>query len=175
MDSSAGVPIRRRTVLFTFEDIWAAGGAGLVGGAVMGALAMAIGASYGGDIDLWTPVKQVAGAFYGPGVAMRGFEAGPVILGTLVHFAVAAGLGVVFAILYRRILGLPFQLGLPILMGAIYGLAIWGVAHIVLPTLNPVMAASEKPAFVLGHIAYGVTLGVAYARLHPHTPAGDRD
>jgi hypothetical protein len=40
-----------------------------------------------------------------------------------------------------------------------------------LPLVNPLMADADKPAFVLGHVAYGVAVGLVYPVLHPHTPS----
>jgi hypothetical protein len=172
MDAPGSVPIKHRTELFTTADLRLGALAGLAGGLVMGLLAMLIATLYGQELDLWVPIKQVAATAYGEVAMDPGFALGPVVIGTLIHFLVAAILGVLFAVIYRRILRLPFQLGLPFLVGGIYGLAIWGIAHLLLPSLNPVMAEADKPAFVLGHIAFGVTIGVVYAQLHLRAAGG---
>lgn len=173
IDAEGGMAIERRTVLFAAADLRFGALAGLAGGAVMGVLAMITGALYGGDLDMWAPIKQVAAAAYGVTAMAPGFALGPVIVGTLIHFIVAAIFGLLFALLYRRVMGLPFRLGLPFLVGGVYGLAVWGLAYLVLPHVNPIMAGSEKPAFVLGHIAYGVMVGVVYAQLHLRAARAD--
>ncbi len=168
---TTSAPLERHTRLFSAGDLWAGAAAGLIGGMAMGLLTFFVSGLYADTIDVWAPVKYIAGVIYPEAiVAQPGFDLGPVLAGTLIQFTVAALLGVVFALLYRRVLKLPFALGLPALMGGVYGLALWGLTHFLLPWLNPIMAATDKPAFLLVHLVYGVVLGVAYQALHPKLP-----
>jgi len=168
---STSVPFERRTRLWSSGDLWAGLSAGLIGGLAMGAFAFLIAGFYATDIDVWSPVKHIAGIVYPAEVVDRpGFEWGPVVVGTLIQFGTAGVLGALFAVIYRRLLQLPFAMGLPFLMGGVYGLGLWALTFIFLPRLNPVMAAADKPAFLLAHALYGIVLGVAYAALHPKLP-----
>jgi len=169
--TTSSMPLERRTRLFSSGDIAAGALAGLAGGLAMGVLAFFIAGNYAADIDIWAPVKHIAGIVYPAEVVTRpGFDVMPVVVGTLIQFVVASLLGVVFAVLYRRVLQLPFQLGLPFLMGGVYGLGLWALTFLFLPRLNPVMAAADKPAFLLAHAVYGIVLGLMYERLHPKLP-----
>jgi hypothetical protein len=170
MSDATSHAIERRTRLFTAGDARAGGIAGFVAGIAMGLVALVIGTGYGAEMDFWTPLKHVAAVVYGDAANQPGFDLGPVVVAALIHSGMAILLGVLFAVLYRRVLQLPFQLGLPFLMGGVYGIAIAGAADLALPVLNQQMAGAEKPAFVLAHFVYGVVLGLAYMQLHPKLP-----
>lgn len=150
-------------------DIIGLGGAvaGLVAGAVMLLVAAILTAALGGDI--WLEAKAIAAPFFGPTVMRPGFETGPVIVGTILHFATSALLGAIFSIVKRRILKLPSDLGVPVLAGLIYGFFIWALAYfIVLPLVNPFLRGQYAPTFILQHLVYGVVLGMVYAYLRPN-------
>jgi hypothetical protein len=166
--------LERRTRLFTTGDLWAGALGGLVGGLVMGVVAFFATSFYAQNIDVWAPVKLIAGIVYpAPVVTRPGFDLGPVVTGLLIQIVMSAVLGMVFAVLYRRVLQLPFKLGLPYLMGAVYGFALWALTFIFLPRLNPVMADADKPAFLVAHVAYGIVLGLCYQALRPQLPRRD--
>jgi hypothetical protein len=171
--TASGV-LERRTRLFTSRDLVAGALAGLIAGLAMGAAALLIGVAYDQGADPWAPVKSIAGLVYPAAVvAQPGFVAGPVLAGTAIHLIVAMVLGAVFAVLYRGVLRLPFQLGIPWLMGGVYGIAIWTLSLVLLPLISPVMANAGKPAFMVAHVVYGVVLGLAYEALHPREPRRD--
>ena len=50
-------------------------------------------------------------------------------------------------------------------MGSIYGLFLWSLTFVYLPLVNPLMASTDKPAFLLAHVAYGAALGLAFQLL----------
>lgn len=149
-------------------DIIGLGGtiAGLVAGLAMLIVASVLTTALGGDV--WIEAKAIAAPFYGPFVMRPGFEAGPVITGTIFHFLTAALLGSIYSIVTRRILKLPSDMGIPVISGLIYGMFIWAVAYfLVLPILNPFMRATYAPAFIAQHLTYGIVLGLVYAILRP--------
>lgn len=150
-------------------DVIGLGGAvaGLVAGLAMAIVAMIVTAVIGGDI--WLEAKAIAAPFFGPTVMRPGFEAGPVIVGTIIHFATSALLGAIFSIIKRRILKLPSDLGVPVLAGLIYGFFVWGIAYfLVLPVLNRFLLGQYAPAFIIQHLVFGVVLGLVYAVLRPN-------
>lgn len=150
-------------------DIIGLGGAvaGIVAGFVMLVVAAILTAAMGGDI--WLEAKAIAAPIFGPGVMRPGFEAGPVIVGTIIHFAVSALLGAIFSIIKRRVLKLPSDLGVPVLAGLIYGFMVWSAAYfIILPIINPFLRGQYAPTFIIQHLVYGVVLGLVYAYLRPN-------
>jgi hypothetical protein len=148
-------------------DIKGLGGA--IAGFVAGVVMAIIGALFalGSSNDIWLEAKQIAAVVYGrAAVAEHSFVAGPVIVGTLIHFVVAIALGALFGILFRTVLRIPSTFGAPIVAGLIYSMLVWFVAYfIILPIVNPTLLDLYAPAFIFQHLAYGLTLGVVYMRL----------
>lgn len=141
--------------------------AGLAGGLAMSIVAAIISLSLGNDI--WLEAKQIAALVYGrAAVAQPGFIFGPVVVGTLLHFAMAALLGALFGIVTRRLLRLTSDFGTPVLAGLIYGMLIWLLSYfIILPLLNPVLLETYAPSFIIQHIIYGAVTGLFYMWLRP--------
>ncbi len=149
-------------------DIVGLGGAlaGLGGGIAMALVGGIIALS--SATDIWQTSKLIAGAIGGSPIVAPGFDAGPVILGTLMHIAFSMIMGALFGIVFRRTLKLPSGFGLPIVGGLIYGLAIWFVAYfMVLPALNSGLLQVYAPAFIIQNLTYGVVLGLIYTYLRP--------
>ncbi|MBC8162785.1 MAG: hypothetical protein H7Z42_16360 [Roseiflexaceae bacterium] len=150
-------------------DVIGLGGAiaGLAGGAAMALVGVLTSLILGGNI--WIEPKAIAAPFFGPTVMRPGFEFGPVLVGTILHFATAALLGAIYSIVTRRILKLPSDIGVPVLAGLIYGFFIWAVAYfLLLPLVNTFLRAQYAPAFIMQHLVYGVVLGLVYATLRPN-------
>lgn len=144
---------------------------GAIAGLVAGLTMAIVGAilSLVLDGNLWVEAKQIAAPFFGPLVVRPGFDAGPVIVGTILHFATAALLGAVYSIVTRRILKLPSDVGVPVLAGLIYGFFLWSTAYfLLLPLVNPFLRGTYAPAFIIQHLVYGVVLGLVYAMLRPN-------
>lgn len=141
--------------------------AGLAGGLAMSIVAAIISLSLGNDI--WLEAKQIAALVYGrAAIAQPGFILGPVVVGTLLHFAMAALLGALFGIVTRRLLRLTSDFGTPVLAGLIYGMLIWLLAYfLILPVLNPVLLETYAPSFIIQHIVYGAVTGLFYMWLRP--------
>jgi hypothetical protein len=147
----------------------AAGGAiaGLIGGlamAVVGALlALATQA------DIWYMPKAIAAVVLGqPALANTGFDAAPVIVGTLIHFIVSAVLGVIYALLMSRVLRVTTEYGAPVVGGLVYGAVIWLIAYfIVAPLLNPLLLEVYAPSLIIQNLVYGTVTGLAYTLARP--------
>jgi hypothetical protein len=149
-------------------DIWGLGGAlaGLGGGIAMALVGLFLALATGADV--WAAPKLIAGALGGSPTVAAGFEAGPVVLGTIMHLAFSMGMGALFGIVFRRIFRLPSSFGVPIVSGLVYGLAIWFVAYfMVLPILNSGLLQVYAPGFVIQNLTYGVVLGLIYSYLRP--------
>jgi hypothetical protein len=92
----------------------------------------------------------------------------PIVVGTIIHFIVAALLGAVFGIVSRRVLRLPSDYGAQVLAGLIYGMALWVLAYfVVLPIVNPALLDTYAPSFIIQHLVYGVVTGLIYTQLRP--------
>jgi hypothetical protein len=134
--------------------------AGLGAGVAMGLVAIVVSLIEG--YGFWTPFNDVAGTV-APALTNRGadFSLSAVIVGILVHFTISVLLGVIFAALYSGIIKLTFQLGVPMLVGFVFGMMTWAVVRfIALPALNS--GVYGVPAFITAHAVFGATLGLLY-------------
>jgi uncharacterized YccA/Bax inhibitor family protein len=156
-------------VVSPLPDVIGLGGTidGLIGGLAMAVVAAIISVMQGGDI--WLESKQIATIVYGPAaLAQEGFNFGPVLVGTLLHFAVSAALGAIFGIVTRRLLRLTSDFGTYVLAGLIYGMLVWLLAFfVVLPLFNPALLESYAPSFIVQHLVYGAVTGLVYTVLRP--------
>ena len=85
-------------------DIVGLGGAvaGLGGGLAMALVGALIARSMGQDI--WLQARRIASVVYGqPVIVQAGFDAGPVLVGTLILLIISAALGALFGIITRRL------------------------------------------------------------------------
>lgn len=122
---------------------------GILAGIVMGAFVLA--------------VEFVAGK--APGTVLGYFDAGSQaspMIGSFTHIAVSGIYGVVFGVVYlvsSRILGARSSLGMWLLLGAVYGALIFGIAEgIVLPRTNSPLRELPVWVFATAHVLYGVAL-----------------
>ena len=141
--------------------------AGLGGGLAMVITGAVVAAALGHDI--WLEPKQIAALVYGPSAtAQPGFAAGPVLVGTLIHFLVAGLLGAIFGIVSHRILHLTTDFGLPVYIGLIYGIWLWVVNYfVVLPVLGAGRMETYAASFLVQHLIYGTVTGLLYIWLCP--------
>ena len=141
--------------------------AGLAGGLAM----MVSGALIAGSMgrDMWLEARQISTVFYGSeALTAPGMLNAPVIVGTIVHFLIAAALGALFGIVSRRVLLLPSDFGAPVLAGLIYGMLVWMVAYfIILPFTDPALLDTYAPSFIVQNLVFGIVTGLVYARLRP--------
>ncbi|MGZ3693572.1 MAG: hypothetical protein ACXWQO_05235 [Bdellovibrionota bacterium] len=130
--------------------------AGLVSGLVM-LFAMMIYTASRGEGFLF-PLREIAATFVGVEALIGG--AGTLLLGTVIHFAVAAAWGAGFGLVLP-----PNGTALSAAgWGVVYSLGVWLVmSFIALPIFDPVM--SDRVALYSGtwftfHLLYGAALGV---------------
>src|SRR5262249_44442364 len=134
--------------------------AGIVGGLAMIIVAALLSAAMGQDV--WREPREIAMLVFGA-AAQRGWA--PIVVGTLMHFIVAALFGAIFGIVSRRLLRLPSDYGAQVLAGLIYGMALWVLAYfIVLPIVNPALLDTYAPSFLIQHLVYGVVTGLVYTQ-----------
>jgi hypothetical protein len=141
--------------------------AGLGGGLAMALIGALL--THALDQDRWLQLKVTASLVLGPAVAAQsGFVAGPILVGALIHLAVAALLGALFEVVMRRIARLPSDYGIPEVAGLVYGLLIWLVAFfVVIPVVSPLLLQIYEPALIIEHLVYGAVTGLLYSMLRP--------
>jgi len=136
--------------------------AGLLGGLFGGVAVALVGAGYGliSGIGLWRPINLVAATVLRDMQTqsletLSQFNLLALILGLMIHAALAIGLGEVFSFI------LPALPGRPLYWGPVIGPLLWVGANVAaLPIINPVMAANVHwPSFALANILYGLVLG----------------
>lgn len=115
--------------------------------------------------DVWREPREIASLVFGA-AAQSGWA--PIVVGTIVHFVIAALFGAIFGIVSRRLLRLPSDYGAQVLSGLIYGMALWVLAYfIVLPIVNPALLDTYAPSFLIQHLVYGIVTGLIYTQLRP--------
>ncbi len=146
--------------------------AGLIGGVMMAIIGAALALAIGDD--LWKAPKLISTFVVNPDTATApGFLAGPVIIGSLIHLALSALFGVGFGVLTTRIWNMPLGYGAPMVLGFVYGLAIWLIAYfVVLPLVNLLVLEIYAPAFLIQNLTYGLTTGLVYGILRSSSGAG---
>ncbi len=134
----------------------------LIGGAVL-AFTMVIPAASG--VRIWPGTQVAAYPFIGHQVYESGFAMGPMILGTIIHFAISFLWALAFVFTVRSLTRVQTMfLAVP------FGLVVWLVMHQVvlrligaqdlLSRFNPVMGA-------LQHVGFGLAIGATLVLLQP--------
>jgi hypothetical protein len=141
--------------------------AGLGGGLAM----LLIGAllTHALDQDVWLQLRAIAGIVLGPAVAAEaGFAALPIMVGGLLHLAVAALLGALFEVALGRAARRNGNEATPEVAGLVYGLLIWLVAFFAaIPAVCPLLLQVYEPALIIQHLVYGAITGLLYSMLRP--------
>ena len=95
-----------------------------------------------------------------PAAALAGAMGGSEVLGWLGHLMIGIVLALVYAAIAARLPGAPWM------RGALYGLAPWLLAQlVVMPMMGmPVFSGSLAAAIgsLIGHLVYGAVLGATY-------------
>ncbi len=141
--------------------------AGFLAGAVMVLLSPILSLLTG--IGIWEPPKLIAATVLGPSaVAEPGFVLGPVLIGTVLHFATAVILGTIFGLVFHRLFHLTTSFGLPVMIGLCYGLLIFIIAFfVVLPYANPMLTESDMVPVLVQNMVFGMCLGFLYILVRP--------
>lgn len=154
---------------------------GVIGAAVMAMYAMAAGLTYLGS-GFFTPLYHIASTVIEPQPmvtsmqnAMEGqtsfyFAPGPAAVGMMVHLAVGAAFGVVFAVLARKLklVGVP-----AVGVGAVYGVLVLlfssfiglSVAASLFDAGDPIADMPQMvgwTTFTIEHVMFGMVLGIGW-------------
>jgi cation transport ATPase len=130
--------------------------AGLLAGLVMAAFVMTVAATRGTGALM--PLQLIAATFYGPDALVGGVAAA--IWGGILHLAVAAALGLIFA----WIVG-PYPRGADAIgWGVVYGIAAMFVTtSAVLPWADPTLylrVPQMTAVWVMAHLVFGFCLAI---------------
>ncbi len=153
-----------RPARWTLRDLALGALAGVIGGLTMGLIGMLVAAAMG--FSVWKPLAEIAGVFSPALATSSTFNPGTVLIGTLVHFGLAAVLGMLFAIIFRGIFDMPSSWGFPLLYGFIFGIAIWFVSSQILANIL-ISGRDNTPSFIAQHLVFGAVTGLAFGLLRP--------
>src|SRR5207237_6314842 len=114
-------------------------------------------------LDVWAAPKLAYSLLAGADAVRPGFEAGPVLLGMAVHFALSIGYGIAFAWLAAET---PLS---PSLLGGFFGLSLYLVKLVILPSLLPHWIGHVLPpnatmhaVAMAEHVVFGLMLAATY-------------
>lgn len=145
--------------------------AGLIAGVVMELPAMSMKMM---RVDMQMDINRTWGSMFGVhGGAGRG-------LGFLVHLALSALVGLIYAWGFPAMFNASDNLWLWGLLGGLIHWFIAGLFMGMLPAMHPEIperqpapglfvknfGMPDMPGFLMGHLLYGLTFGIAYAYLH---------
>lgn len=132
---------------------------GLVASMVMGMWEMVLEQFIGNGF--WSPVVYIAATILRDLQNVTTpvpFEIVPVVLGLMGHMMNSVILGIIFALIAPRLTG--SQSGL-VGLGAVYGVLVFLVMwFVVVPVVDPVMLRLNFLVFLLGHMMWGIGLGL---------------
>ena len=156
--------------------------AGILGALAMAVFAMMASATYHG-VGFFTPLYHIASSVIAPdammtsaGEAMAGnlfyFTAGPAVLGFLLHLAIGAVFGTIFALVVATV-GVRGPALVPV--GVVYGALVLALMSFVgLPIAASIFGGGdpirEMPSmagwwtFTIEHLLFGVVLGLWFVR-----------
>lgn len=137
--------------------------AGLVGGVVLALARMA--AAFADGREVWHALEMASAPILGERALEAGIDVPALLLGIVVHFAIAGAWGAAFGMFFH---GLATRGTL--IAGALYGLVVWfSMMFVVLPLagLAELAAAVRIRDAILEHVLFGLTVGIAYAPFQP--------
>jgi hypothetical protein len=142
---------------------------GVVGG-VAGGVLMAIWsmiAMWLTGAGFWTPLNLIAHTVFASVPLDATFSFPALVIGLLVHFAMASVLGVVFAALMTPAAGRMPTIATSVLSGIAYGIFVWLVMQFFVWSVADAIAASAFTPWIfgVGHLIYGLTVGLAVGRV----------
>lgn len=168
--SSEAVAVERRDI----DTVIVHGSlAGLAAGLALGATAVIGSLALGGAAS--TPFRFASAFVVGPAAFQADFPLGvAILLGTVIHFALAALFGVGFVGLLSLIYQLSARRWLLIIYGAVFAFGIWEINFLAaVPTFFPFLAgrldvATQLWTGILSYVLiYGPALGLYVAIVRP--------
>lgn len=143
---------------FWMDGVWA----GLIAGVVFMMMEMLLVWMIKGDSP-WGPPRMIAAMIMGEEVLPppATFSFGIVMVAMMIHFMLSIVYGLLGAWMVHR-----FDVGLALLIGAVFGLAIYIVNfHMVVPFMFPWFVMARGAISIVSHIAFGMVLTGAYIAL----------
>jgi hypothetical protein len=140
--------------------------AGIFGGIVLSLYGLLAAVASGADP--WVTFKAPAAPFLADRAFAPGFDAGAVVLGILIHFAVSIGWGALFGFF-----AFSANAVRTVLFGAAYGVLVWFVMYrLVLPLVGLGALAESAPVgpAILEHIIFGLALAIAFLPFQRRVP-----
>lgn len=147
--------------------------AGLIAGLVFVVLEMLLVPTVGGG-SAWGPPRMMAAIAMGEGVLPppATFDAVIFAVGMVVHFALSALLGVVFAAIAGA---MRLGAGALVLVGAGFGLVVYFVNFYGFTAVFPWFAIARNAITIVAHLVFGAVLGWAMARAAAPLPAAPEE
>lgn len=137
--------------------------AGIIAGLAFLMLEMAMVAFIQG-MSPWGPPRMMAAMVMGEGVLppMEGpvtFDFGVVMVAVIVHMVITIVYGVVLGLLISR---LNLQLAGSVIIGTLFGLALYYINFYGFTSMFPWFAMARGAISIFAHAMYGLILGLAY-------------
>ncbi|CAG9180791.1 hypothetical protein [Cupriavidus pinatubonensis] len=144
-------------------DWCAAAFAGLAAGVIFLVLEVAVTVIQGGS--LWAPVRMTAAIVMGHNVLTNevGFEAGVMLAGLVVHFALSAILGLILAAIMASF-SFDSSFGVATLAGVIFGLVVYWFDFYGMTRVFPWFADARSAASLGTHLVFGLVAADTYWR-----------
>ncbi|MDQ6785346.1 MAG: hypothetical protein M3033_00810 [Acidobacteriota bacterium] len=132
--------------------------AGLIGGLVFMVLEMILVPLIGGGSP-WGPVRLIAAIGLGKDVLPppADFAVVPFVVAMIIHFILSMIFGVILALIINRM-----SLGVAILIGAVFGLALYFINFYGLTAVFPWFATARNGITIFTHIAFGAVAAWVY-------------
>jgi hypothetical protein len=154
-------------------QLWPALAAGVIGGALMAGTRMLMKNVAGVDLRMDMPA-MLGTMVGGDGTPAR-------MTGMAMHLVLSALIGAVYAWGFAALFNVRDNLWLWGLLGGAVHWAIAGLVIGMMPAMHPEvpgrlpapgpfaknLGMPDVPAFLMGHLLYGVAVGIVYALLHP--------
>jgi len=137
--------------------------AGLIAGVVFMMLEMALVGTVGGDSP-WAPPRMIAAIAMGEGVLPppATFDAAIMTVAMMVHLTISVLLG---AILGWIISHWRMNLVTAVVLGTLFGLAVYFVDFYIMTAIFPWFAMARGTISIVAHAIFGLVLGWAYHAL----------
>jgi len=139
-------------------NIWRKGAVGgLVAGLVFLIMELALVPTVGGG-ELWAPPRMMGAIVLGSDALPppATFDAAIVAVGMIVHFALSAVLGVIFAFGAAK---LKLSGAMAIVAGAVFGLLVYVVNFYGFTAVFPWFAMARNAITIASHVVFGAVLG----------------
>lgn len=134
---------------------------GIIAGVVFVALEMLMVPMFLGGSP-WGPPRMIAAIAMGRDVLPppATFDGGIFAMAVLIHMVLSIILGLVFALLAKG-----RSMGMAILIGAVFGLAVYLINFYLMTAVFPWFAEARNWVSIFAHVVFGVVLGWAYAAM----------